>query len=186
MEKISSLDVNLAKNRGPKLTDRILSFALTIGRVLIILTEAIALGAFLFRFGLDRQLVDLHDRISQEQAILQLLKNNETTYRSLQDRLTLEKNISNTSSETVKIVSDISSLIPTDMNLLLLSFNAGNIRIEGTVSSLISLSAFVKKLQSYSQVDRVSLDKLENKTAQGAITASLTIILKKQKALPLL
>jgi len=181
VENASILDVNLAKNRGPKLFDRILSFSLTIGRILVILTETVALGAFLFRFGLDRQLVDLHDRIKQEQAILTLLKNNETTYRNLQDRLGLEGNIVKSSDATTKLVSDISGFIPSDMNLILLSFNPGNIRIEASLSSLISLSAFVKKLQAYSLVQRVSLDKLENRSSQGNITASLTIVLKPQR-----
>lgn len=186
MEKLPTPSINLAKNRGEHLSDRIFAFALTIGRVLVIVTEAIALGAFLFRFGLDRQLVDLHDRIKQEQAIVSLLKNNEATYRNLQDRLSLEKGIDTNSGNSVKIYQDISNMIPSDMAVSSLSFSDTSIRVEGSVQTLISLSSFVTKLKAYSLVQRVSLDKLENKASEGTINISLTIYLKQNANKPLL
>ncbi|MDE2025485.1 MAG: hypothetical protein KGJ07_03255, partial [Patescibacteria group bacterium] len=76
--------INLVRGRRPRVLDQFVGWALTIGRVVVILTELIALGAFLYRFGLDRQLVDLHDKIAQEQSIVDLLKQNENSYRNLQ------------------------------------------------------------------------------------------------------
>lgn len=186
MENSVTPGINLAKNRGETLSDRILAFSLTIGRLLIIITETIALGAFLFRFGLDRQLLDLHDRITQEQAIVKLLQKNEFTYRNLQDRLTLENAINSNITTTVNMFEDITNMLPIDMATTLLAFTKTDIRIEGSLTSLTSLSSFVKSLKNYSAVDRVSLDKLEDKTSTGTITVSLTIYLKKTIAKPLL
>ncbi len=186
MQKYTAPSINLAKNRGEHLSDRIIAFALTIGRILVIITEAIALGAFLFRFGLDRQLVDLHDRIKQEQAIINLLKKNETVYRNLQDRLTLEKNINVQSTASIKLYADVTSLIPSDVSLTVLSLSDTTLRIEGSVPTLVSLSSLVNKLKAYTNTDRVSLDKLENKTSEGFITFSITVYMKKSVSKPLL
>ena len=186
MEKLPTPSINLAKNRGESVSERIIAFALTIGRVLVIVTETIALGAFLFRFGLDRQLVDLHDRITQEQAIVNLLKDNESTYRNLQDRLTLESNIAAAASKSVTLYQDVFKMIPSDMNLVTISFSDTSIHVEGTVPSLISLSSFVKKLQSDSRISRVSLDKIENKTTEGVIDVVLTIYMSTERTKPLL
>src|SRR5689334_17423335 len=117
MIKSAVPSINLAKNRGETFTDRLIQFALTIGRGLVVLTEAIALGAFLFRFGLDRQIIDLHDRISQEQAVIKLLKKNEDTYRNLQDRIALAKSIATQARATSKTITDIFSFIPADMQI---------------------------------------------------------------------
>lgn len=179
MQKYTAPSINLAKNRGEHLSDRIIAFALTIGRVLIIITEAVALGAFLYRFGLDRQLVDLHDRIKQEEAIVNLLKKNEAAYRNLQDRLTLEKNIDAGTTADLKLYTDITKLVPSDMTLTALSLSNTNVHLEGTIPSLVSLSSLVKQIQSYPSVDRVSLDKLENKTSEGTISVSITVFMKK-------
>ena len=181
MEKQHMPSINLAKNRGESLSDRIIAFALTIGRVLIIVTEVVALGAFLYRFGLDRQLVDLHDRIQQEEAIVNLLKDSETSYRNLQDRLTLEGNIAENSSYSIKLYQDVFAMVPSDMSLVTVSLSDTNIHIEGTIPSLVSLSGFVKKLQADSRVDSVSLDKIENKAAQGVIDVVISVRVKPDK-----
>lgn len=186
MDKLPTPSINLAKNRGESLSDRIIGFALTIGRVLVIFTEAIALGAFLFRFGLDRQLVDLHDRIKQEQAIIDLLKNNEATYRNLQDRLTLENNINTLVSKNVTLYQDMFKMVPIDMSLTTISLSNSSIHIEASIPSLLTLSAFVKKLNSDARVESVSLDKIENKTSEGSISVVLTITIKSTPAKPLL
>lgn len=186
MQKYTAPSINLAKNRGEHLSDRIITFALTIGRVLVIITEAVALGAFLYRFGLDRQLVDLHDRIKQEQAIVDLLKKNESVYRNLQDRLTLEKNIDAGTTTDLKLFTDVIKMIPSDMLLTGISLSNTNIHIEGSIPSLVSLSGLVKSLKAYSLVDRVSLDKLENKTSEGTIAISITVFMKKTAVKPLL
>lgn len=186
MEKLPTPSINLAKNRGESVSERVIAFALTIGRVLVIVTETIALGAFLFRFGLDRQLVDLHDRITQEQTIVNLLKNNESAYRNLQDRLTLESNIVAATNKSITLYQDILQMIPSDMNLITVSFSDTSIHVEGTIPSLLSLSDFVKKLQNDSRVNRVSLDKIENKATEGVIDVVLTIYMKPERVKPLL
>lgn len=181
MQKSSVPSINLAKNRGEHFIDRFFGWALSIGRVLVILTEAIALGAFLFRFGLDRQILDLRDKISQEQAIVKLLKNNETAYRNIQDRLTLASNIDTDTTTQLKAFQDISNMIPSDMNLTTLSFTTTDVHIDGTVGSIISLSSLVKKLKSYTIVEKVSIDKLENKSSTGEYNIGVTAFFKKGK-----
>lgn len=186
MEKLPTPSINLAKNRGESLTDRVIGFALTIGRVLVIFTEAIALGAFLYRFGLDRQLVDLHDRIKQEQAIVDLLKNNEATYRNLQDRLTLVNNINLSVTKSLTLYQNIFTMIPPDMLLTTISLSDTSIHVEATIPSLLSLSSFVKKLNSDARIESVSLDRIENKTSQGSLDVVLTINMKTTRPKPLL
>lgn len=186
MQKTSLPSINLAKNRGEKFVDRFLQWALTIGRGVVILTEALALGAFLFRFGLDRQLVDLHDRIKQEQAILVLLKDSEKTYRNLQDRLSLAATINTQLSGQIKTFNDLLGLLPTSLSITNLSISDTTVRIEGTIDSLVSLSSFVKKIKTYPQVTKVSLDKLDSKAGTGTLSIGLTITLQSSKTKPIL
>ncbi|HXS15112.1 MAG TPA: hypothetical protein VN711_03205 [Candidatus Saccharimonadales bacterium] len=178
MPKSSLPTINLAKNRGEKFVDRFLSWALTGGRALVIVTEAIALGAFLYRFGLDRQLLDLHDKITQEQAIVKLLQNNETTYRNLQDRLSLIATLTKENAQQLKTYQDISSFVPPSMTIVNLSSTDTTISFDGTVSSLVALSSFINKVKTYPSVSSVSLDKLDNKAATGTLTVGITITLK--------
>lgn len=181
MEKYSPPTINLAKNRGQHFIDTFFTWALSLGRLLVIATEAIALGAFLFRFGLDRQILDLQDRIKQEKVIVNLLNNNETTYRNLQDRLSLAKRIDDTTNAQLKQMTDVTNFIPSDVVIQDIFYSTNDIHIDATVNSIISLSTFVKKLKSYDQITKVSIDKLENKASTGAYNFGITAVFKTQK-----
>lgn len=178
MEKPQALSINLAKNRGENFWDHFIAWALNAGRILVIFTEALALLAFLYRFSLDRKLVDLHDHISQEQAVLNLLKNNEATYRNLQSRLTLAKNTMTAASQSIKTFKDVLTIIPSDMNVTTFQISGNNVQIEGTLQSIPSLRSLVDKLKAYPLVTSVSLDKVQTNTSTATIEVSLAITLK--------
>src|SRR5581483_11165468 len=89
-QKYSSL--NLLTHPHTNFLDTFLGWALTVGRFMIILTETIALVVFLYRFGLDENLVELHGDIKNDQAILNQMTSYETSFRNLQFRLQTIKN----------------------------------------------------------------------------------------------
>lgn len=176
--KFESPSINLAKNLGKTFWDQFLSWAVTIGRLVIILTETLALGAFLFRFSLDRQLVDIHDKITEEQAIVSLLGNNEKTYRSLQDRLSNIKKIDGSTQTQVKTFKDILSFVPADMTVRSFTYSTSGIQIDGSVDSVVSLSDFVNKIKNYPGVKDVSINKLQNQSSTSMLLITISITLK--------
>jgi hypothetical protein len=179
---MSNPTINLVRGRKPRVLDQFVGWALSIGRAVIILTELIALGAFLYRFGLDRQLVDLHDKIAQEQSIVSLLKQSEDTYRNLQYRLSLAKTIMTSQAQSVKLYADILTMMPADTTLKTLIFDEGTVKMSLDVTSVTSLGTLIDKLKNYPNFSNVSLDKLENKTTVGLISASITTTIKGGKA----
>lgn len=179
MASIHKPSINLFKSRKGNFFDRFMKWALTIGRVVVILTEAIALSAFLYRFSLDRQLIDLHDEIKQKQALVKLLKNNEDTFRNLQEHLTAAATLSETGKQTVTLFNEISNFSTVDLvfNNVLLSEN--QIRVDASVQSVATLTGFIKKLREHPRIASVSLDKIENKTTSAIIIVSITATIKK-------
>jgi hypothetical protein len=173
-----SAAINLAKGRGQTFLDRFLNWALSVGRVVVILTEAIALFAFLYRFNLDRQIIDLHSRINQEQIIVKLLNNNETTYRSLQDRLASINTLSKEAPEEAKTINDIFGLIPSEINFKQMNITKDTVQIEVSGQSADQFAALIKQLRGYSKISSTSVDKIENKTSTATIIMSLTVKLK--------
>lgn len=180
MQKLPTLSINLAKNRGESPIDRIIAFALTTGRVVVILTEVIALGAFLYRFTLDQTLSRLHNDITQEVAIVKLFKNNETTFRSIQARLALAKTLGQQGSDLPQYLSDIMTFASPDVTITTIALASDGIRMEATTQSVTSLSTFVDKLKTYAPIASVSLNQISNQTQTARITVSITALLKKQ------
>ncbi len=174
------LQINLVKKKIDYF-DEFIKWALSIGRLVVILTEGVALLTFIYRFSLDRQLIDLHSKILQEQTIVTSLKDQEETYRNLQDRLTLAQTVSKQSGDRVKIYSDIQKNAPSDIIFNSLSVFEEGLRINATFKSVSSISKLVDFLKNYDPVASVSIDKIENKSSSASILVGITALFKSNK-----
>jgi len=70
------------------LSARVVRWAVTAGRFVIVFTELIVIGAFISRFWLDRRNSDLSETYRQQKAILQSTSQFEKAYNLLSQRLT--------------------------------------------------------------------------------------------------
>lgn len=170
--------INLLTTKRVSFFERFINWTLTIGRIVVILTELIALSAFLYRFSLDQQLIDLHSKIKQEQAIVAYLKNNEETYRNLQDRLTVASNFSQIGSSRIKIFNDLIAFAPQGLIFDEFSLNNERLRISAQIYSVSALSSFVDSLKKYNQIEKVMIDKIQNKAASGVLNVTINATLK--------
>ena len=173
-----SPSINLLKN-NESVVDRFVNWALSVGRVIVIFTEIIALGAFLYRFSLDRQLIDSHTKIKQEQAVVTYLKDNEATYRNLQNRITMSANFAKTGKDKVDILKDVLSFAK-GVTFNNITVQEDRIRIDASSSFISPVSDLVKSLKSYSKISNVIVEKIENRPSSASIDVSITAILKQK------
>lgn len=172
----SSSSINLVKDKQIPFFDRFMNWILTIGRVIVILTEIIAISAFIYRFSLDERLVDLHDAIKQKQTIISLLKTDENKYRNLQDRIALAETFSEKSIKTNKVIADIVGFLPQEIITNDLRINKDRVSISINIFSISQLTDFINTLKNYPEIKSISIDNIENNPAIGLsadISASL-------------
>ncbi len=172
------ISINLIKNQQGDLLERVINWSLTVGRALVIITELVTLAAFLWRFGLDQQLIDLHTQIKQKQAIVAAFKKNEDEYRNLQNRLSIASSFTLSGKKEIQAYQDILKLSRPGITFNKVSSSTDKIAMGINATSVSALSSFVNSLKSYSMVDGVSIDKIETKTSNGIIVISITITLK--------
>jgi len=173
----TSASINLLKGRVNWL-DQAIKWALTVGRLLIIIVEFVAFGTFILRFSLDRTLIDLSDKIKQEQAIVASLKDREATYRNLQERLMVASKITGQAQSSKKIVLDIFDLTPVEIKFDNFTLQNGKINMTTKVRSTAALTAFLESLRNYPGISSVSVDSIGNKTTDGSLSVGITAVLK--------
>lgn len=173
--------INFLAPRKPSFLDRFLNWSLTIGRLVVIAVEVVALSAFIYRFSLDRQLIDLHSKIKQEQAIIEYYKPEEDKYRNLQERLSIAAEAANVGEKKITIYNDLNTFLPPDVTLTSINMTESDIKISVDVFSISSLSKVVNSVKEYKEVKKVSVDKIENNPATGNITVHLTAGLSEKK-----
>ena len=170
--------INLLPNKDGGIFDQFLNWALTIGRLLIILTETLALGTFLYRFSLDMKITDLHDLIRNQSAIVEQFKSTEDTVRNLQIRLAFAQISDSISGVAPDAFSDIIELGRGKVTFRNLLVSREGIKIEVQASNSYSLNTFVDNLKNYQGISSISVDSIENKTSNALIYMSLTAHLK--------
>lgn len=173
-----SASINLVKKPKSESLEKAIDWSLGIGRILVIVTELVAFIAFLYRFSLDQQIVDLHTEIKQKQAIVSTFKKNEDEYRNLQERLSIASNFSVATEKKQKIYEDIINFAPSGLVFNQLSLTENRISMEININSVLPLSNFIDSLKSYPAIESISIDKIESRTASAVITVGVSAVLK--------
>lgn len=171
------ISINLLDNKGKSFTEQFLDWALAIGRLLIIVTETVALAAFLYRFSIDRRIIDLHDEIKRDQAMVGYFLKGEETYRHVQQKLTTSKK-NTTSSPVVTLFEDMVRISGSDITFSNLTVSPGLMEISAKATNVATLSEFVQEVKKHAQVASVAIDKVENRPSSSTVIVTLSVQLK--------
>ena len=135
---------------------RIVAWAVTYGRYIMIGTEIIVLLAFISRFSLDRKLTDLNDEIFQKQAIIEANSAFESDFRTLQDTITKIQTLLAVPSTALTALNTVQALLPADVRLESLEITNQKVIANVAAATTNGFSQVVANLQAasvFSQVD---------------------------------
>lgn len=147
---------------------QVLSWALTYGRYIIIITQIIVLSVFFLRFRVDREHTDLKESVSQKQALVESVSDLETEIRRVQGKLVYIKQITNGQKSILNLLRFFQDITPTDTVFSSISVNADRVIISATAGNLKSFSFFLKKIQTEGKFTEVTLDDISRK-ADGRV-----------------
>ena len=170
--------INLLPNRGDTVLNQFLGWALSIGRLLVIITETLALSVFLYRFSLDMRIVDLHDKIKTDSIIVQNFKDGEVIYRNLQSKLALTKKYDQSDDHALTILKDVIELGRNKITFNNITATNESVDIEAQAPSAASLELFTQALKSYPEVEGIDINRVENKTSSSVVLVGITAKLK--------
>lgn len=173
-----STNINLLKKQGNTTLDTIIHFAVTGGRFIVLLTESIALAAFLYRFTLDRQIVDTRDEIKANQAIVEQYQPLETQYRALQDKIHQASTLNTQAPTLPTLFTDIISKGSGSVTFISLLVSTELVKIEAETGSVYDLNTFVSALRNDPRIEDVSIDSIENRTSSAQISVAISAQLK--------
>lgn len=177
MGKFPRFTINLLKQEK-NYFNHFLNWALSIGRVIIIIVEFIALSAFFYRIVLDTQISELRDKLTVKEDRLKSLNKDEEKYRQLQARLAVIKGLKNQGEQTVNVFNSIFNPVPQNFIVTNVSLSPDSVKIEAQTTSVDALVEYITGIQGYDFVSSVSIDRIENKTASAVITVGITLLLQ--------
>jgi len=139
---------------------RFLQWSLTFGRYIIVGTEIIVLLAFFSRFKLDRQLTDLHQEISQKEAIVQYNQEFEKKVRSIQGQLEEISNLEKDYDLGLQLLGFLETNTPQEVSLEQLSFSQEKMTLSGKSLSSASFIDFLARIRNSGKFFQIILEDL--------------------------
>ena len=161
-KKISpGTNINLSSIGKKTVSKVVYGWTIDAGRAIIVGIELIALIALGYRFVIDKEIVDLHDKIKTQGIYVDAQAPDEKNYRSIQERL---KNIKATQDDVaakIQVMNEIISTIATGAFFSTnLSINNRSIGINGNTFSIFTLNEFLEKLKTNPSVSAITIDEV--------------------------
>jgi Tfp pilus assembly protein PilN len=147
---------------------RILRWAVSSFRIIVIITEMIVMAAFLSRFWLDANNSGLNDTISQKKSTIASFAETENKFRIFQKQIDVFTKISSLTQKS-DYLSLITSLTPPEVILNSISDNEASLQITGYSGSERNISQFLKNLSSNDKFTEVTLNKIDSSEDNSSV-----------------
>ncbi len=137
---------------------KFLKWALSWGKRIVIVTEAIVILAFLSRFWLDTTAADLAEKITVKKNVITASANFEQKFRSLSKRVSeasvIEKQVS-----PIEVLDKVNAMVPKNATITQLSLSATGVNMSGT-SDEQSLALLVTAFRNSPDFTDLYVDKI--------------------------
>lgn len=161
--KSVSININLLP-KDPffdSVVGRVLRWALSVGRYLVVFTELVVIVSFATRFNLDRQRTDLNESLNQKQMIIKSYNDLESKFRVLQTKISDFDQVDQ-EGNLVDVFPKLATVMPSDIRLTELVVTTDKVSLVGSALSQRSLNVFLNNLQVSRQFFAITVDKIES------------------------
>ena len=168
-KKPSNIKINLLP-RDPFLSStfgRLLQWALSAGRYIIIFTELVVIVSFATRFVLDRKLTDINAEIFKKRSVILSYGDLEERFKATQSKIDqlaqLQQDVNITD-----VFESLTSVTPKDVSLSQLSITPSTVTINGKTLSQGSFNLLINNLQLSNKFYNITVGKVESSKEQDA------------------
>ncbi len=148
---------------------RVMKWALTTGRVLVVLTEFVVILAFGSRFYFDQKLNDLLDSNEQKQAVVESFSEIESKARNVFARQQIVENYLGQNLQINNRISQIQKITPADVSFYDIAFTKSGVNFSGTSGSEVGLANFLVGVNNLPNVEGINIGVVDFDQRQGVI-----------------
>jgi hypothetical protein len=165
---------------------RIIRWLTTIGRVVIVITELIVIGAFLSRFWLDRKNSDLSEVLRQQKAIVGSTNEFQQEFSILREKLKTIKAFYADKPLYAQKISSLSQSTPPEIvyDSLSISEDPANKKITASLSTSVLqeevIISFINNLILNPDVEAVQVNNITKKPKDNKYSLEVLVIFKGQ------
>jgi len=157
---------------------KVLKWATTAGRVLVVLTEFVVLLAFASRFYFDRKLSDLGEVLIQKEVQIAAYADVETKMRKVLAKQQPIETLQKTGIGFSNKIDNLTQILPQGTVLDSLSLDINGLRITGRSQSEYGFAQFVGGIKKMPNIKTINMGDTSFDQSTGGVKFSIQIIFK--------
>jgi Tfp pilus assembly protein PilN len=146
----------------------VLEWGLVFGKWAVIITQLVVMGAFLYRFTLDRSLTDLRKSIAKQVAVVKSYEQIEKDYILIQKRVIQAKSAIETEDVVINTLGELLRITPTEVWFDRVNLTPTTMTLTAYAASLPGFAQFLTGVQNDPLFNGVRIGKLESSKTKGA------------------
>ena len=156
------------------------AWALTYGRLILILTELLVIGVFTMRFKLDADIADAYEKLEGQKSVVASLLTIEHQFLDFQGTVNDAGTFMAHQHDAASTLFSFYEQLPSGITLDTIALDdKSNVRFQGKASSQPSFAALYQMLQTSSLLNNVSM--LNISASRDGITFSATAVINETK-----
>lgn len=156
--------INLASaQHKEKPVDRIIYFSLHYLRYILVMTQIVVIGVFLYKFQVDQKIVDLTEAAQQKKEIINVSTPLVKEVKAIDFSINQSKQILGAQDDYTLLLQYLLSGFPIDFFLKKLEIQKNSINFSGTTTNVKTLKAYFIHLQHEKKFKQISLKNIIKK-----------------------
>ncbi|KKQ95953.1 MAG: Fimbrial assembly family protein [Candidatus Woesebacteria bacterium GW2011_GWB1_43_14] len=157
---------------------RVLKWAITTFRMIVISVEIVVVGSFLARFSFDAKNADLDHSLEQKSSYIASFSEFEREFKNIQAKAEVLTEYTASQNQRVPTITSIVSKIPGDIQLTSLRVTDEDINISGQTTSEQSISQLIVNLKKDELFTDIALTEIGTQRDTPFVKFSLKIEIK--------
>jgi Tfp pilus assembly protein PilN len=160
---------------------RVLKWALSFGKYIVIFTQIVVIAAFIYRFKLDPDLDTVNDTIAQQQQVIISYQDLEQQARILHGQLEVLRTLTDKYLKLGLALETVNRNTPLEVEVKSMAVSTNGITLEGKSLTEIGLATLVAKLQEETIIKDVVVNTI---STGGAKDPTLSFIVSAVTQMP--
>jgi hypothetical protein len=139
---------------------RILTWALSGFRIIVISIEMIVMLAFMSRFWLDAKSNDLNDAIRERTSVIKVWSSFETKFKATQQKLAVFSQVTQQANSVSSTLAKVTSYLPNEITLTSFTFTSGQVNIKGVSTNEMSIAQLAANLQADKSFTGIAIESI--------------------------
>jgi hypothetical protein len=153
--------INLLSRKKESLTDKLIYFALSYLRYILIITQIIVIGVFFYKFKVDQEIVDYQDSVGQKKEIIEVTQPLFVEAKTTDFQIKEIRRIIGRQDNFLDILNYLSTIFPDKLYLSKLTITDNSMKLEGFGDSGLLIQSFYQRLKTDKKFANINLKSLK-------------------------